>query len=295
MLDHVALLHRGPDELADLVAADLVAAVDRGEAVLASLPPASWAPLEERLGAAAAGVRWLHAEQRYATPAGAMTQLHRFVVDALDAGAPAVWSLGALRLDGSAADDAWARYEHAVNAVLPDVPLHAVCAFDLASTPARALGGVLASHGQVHGAELAEVALHHAVPPLATVGVPDGAPLLDLDVGTARTARAATADALAGAVPEDTIERLRLVVSELATNALRHGRPPVRLLLWRTDRAVVVQVRDGGPGIADPFAELRPPRLGSGGGRGLNIVAQLARLHFEVGGRSVVTAAMDLP
>jgi hypothetical protein len=292
-LEHVALVHRGPEELAELVVDDLVAAVDRGEAVLASLPLASWRPLEARLGAAATGVRWLEASDRYATPAGAMTALCRFTADALDAGAPAVWSLGTLHFDGSAADAAWVRYEHAVNAVLADLPLRAVCTFDLDHTPANALRCAAAAHDRVEGGAIDGHADGH-VPPLAPVPPPEAPPLVDVEVVTAVAARTAITDALAGSVPNETEHDLRLVVSELATNALRHGRAPARLLVWRAAGSVVVQVRDDGPGIADPFADLRPPRPGSTGGRGLNICAQVARLHFAVGHPSTVTAAVDL-
>ncbi|HYT11101.1 MAG TPA: ATP-binding protein, partial [Mycobacteriales bacterium] len=67
-------------------------------------------------------------------------------------------------------------------------------------------------------------------------------------------------------------ETALLLVSELATNAIRHGSPPVRLSLRLDAGRLRVEVSDGSPA---------PPRvLGSGpgqaGGRGLQIVQQLA-------------------
>lgn len=62
-----------------------------------------------------------------------------------------------------------------------------------------------------------------------------------------------------------------LVVSELVTNAIRYGRPPIQLRLIR-DRSLVCEVSDGSS--TAPY--LRRARLFDEGGRGLLLVAQLA-------------------
>ncbi|WP_324605140.1 ATP-binding protein [Streptomyces sp. NRRL S-87] len=61
-----------------------------------------------------------------------------------------------------------------------------------------------------------------------------------------------------------------LCVSELATNALRHGVPPgrgYRLRMLRFEGVVRVEVHDSGPGLS---------RLRVGAGRGLVVVAGVA-------------------
>lgn len=63
-----------------------------------------------------------------------------------------------------------------------------------------------------------------------------------------------------------------LVVSELVTNALRHGLPPVRLRLIR-DRNLITEVSDG----SSTAPHLRRARLFDESGRGLLLVAQLTR------------------
>ncbi|MEU2056366.1 SpoIIE family protein phosphatase [Streptomyces bungoensis] len=63
-----------------------------------------------------------------------------------------------------------------------------------------------------------------------------------------------------------------IIVSELVTNALRHGTPPVRLRLIK-DRVLTCEVSDASP--AAPH--LRHARTLDEGGRGLFIVAQLAQ------------------
>jgi two-component sensor histidine kinase len=70
----------------------------------------------------------------------------------------------------------------------------------------------------------------------------------------------------------DMTEIALLLVSELATNAIRHGTPPVRLSLRLEKDRLRVEVTDSSPAL---------PRLGHPGpnqtsGRGLQIVQQLA-------------------
>ena len=65
---------------------------------------------------------------------------------------------------------------------------------------------------------------------------------------------------------------LVLVASELATNAIRHGRPPVTLELRRQTQAVRLDVHDGDP--TEPVLTAATADVESG--RGLAIVRALA-------------------
>ncbi len=69
------------------------------------------------------------------------------------------------------------------------------------------------------------------------------------------------------------LDAVVLAVSELVTNAVRHGRPPVRLTLRLRPDAVDVHVRDHGAGPAEPTAL---PDADAESGRGGAIVASLA-------------------
>jgi anti-sigma regulatory factor (Ser/Thr protein kinase) len=81
-------------------------------------------------------------------------------------------------------------------------------------------------------------------------------------------------DALAEELPETQVETLRLLVSEIVTNAVRHGSSddPVELRAsWNSE--VRVEVSDHGDGFSPH------PRLGAGdepGGFGLYLVGRLA-------------------
>jgi PAS domain S-box-containing protein len=76
---------------------------------------------------------------------------------------------------------------------------------------------------------------------------------------------------------EDVVDAVRLVVSELVTNAVRHGRPDVagpRLRLLAGESAVRVEVRNRGRAFALPTERAA---LLDESGRGLEVVRHLAR------------------
>ncbi len=66
----------------------------------------------------------------------------------------------------------------------------------------------------------------------------------------------------------DLVEDVGLVVSELATNAIRHAKTPFTVTLERADQSVLLTVTDGSP--APPVH--RATDLLDTGGRGLSIV-----------------------
>ncbi|GAA1732570.1 SpoIIE family protein phosphatase [Streptomyces yatensis] len=70
---------------------------------------------------------------------------------------------------------------------------------------------------------------------------------------------------------EEAVFTTELIVSELVTNAIRYGRPPIRLRLIR-DRSLICEVSDA----SNTAPHLRRARLFDEGGRGLMLVAQLA-------------------
>ncbi|MEU5263500.1 HAMP domain-containing sensor histidine kinase [Amycolatopsis sp. NPDC021455] len=82
--------------------------------------------------------------------------------------------------------------------------------------------------------------------------------------------------------------RLDIVVANLVGNALRHGAPPVEVVLREAAGAVVLTVTDHGPGIPDDvlprvfdrFTKADTARARSeGSGLGLSIARENARLH----------------
>jgi anti-sigma regulatory factor (Ser/Thr protein kinase) len=88
-------------------------------------------------------------------------------------------------------------------------------------------------------------------------------------------ARDAVEVALAGRLGREGIAELRLLVSELVTNAVRHGldrRGAVELTLRLVGRCLRVEVADGGGGFTPPTGEHDPE---DPGGWGLVVVDEL--------------------
>jgi anti-sigma regulatory factor (Ser/Thr protein kinase) len=73
-------------------------------------------------------------------------------------------------------------------------------------------------------------------------------------------------------VAGDTLEALMLIVSELATNAIRHARTRFNVALEHRGEAIRVKVTDTAPGLP----ELRDPAPTELGGRGMLIVSTVA-------------------
>ena len=77
----------------------------------------------------------------------------------------------------------------------------------------------------------------------------------------------------AGAELDEIPEKVVLVATELATNALRHGLPPTIVRLGRTQRVFVLDVADHSPEVVPQYADDRPP---GAGGLGLQLAKQFA-------------------
>ena len=77
----------------------------------------------------------------------------------------------------------------------------------------------------------------------------------------------------ADGTPEDVAARVVLIVSELATNALKYGSGPVTVSVGRAEGCWLVGVRDGDGGTPP---NVYPHEGGRIGGHGLTIVARLS-------------------
>lgn len=86
-------------------------------------------------------------------------------------------------------------------------------------------------------------------------------------------ARAWTAQQLPP-LPAHVVEDALLLVSELVTNAVRHGRPDIVISLTITSDRIRVEVRDGSDSL--PMLPAGHPSIDRATGRGLLIVAATA-------------------
>lgn len=116
---------------------------------------------------------------------------------------------------------------------------------------------------------------------------------LDSQPESVARARQVTTQVIDG-LDEQTLEDIRLIVSELVTNAVKHGPDGlVKVRLRRDGNMIRGEVEDEG---TTPFGLRRGPRRGPAGGLGLHLVEMLsdrwgvdagsARVWFELRDRS---------
>jgi diguanylate cyclase (GGDEF)-like protein/PAS domain S-box-containing protein len=88
-------------------------------------------------------------------------------------------------------------------------------------------------------------------------------------------------DELDGHASPDTLERARLLASELVTNSCCHGAGPIDVTIAADADGIELLVADTGPGFAP--VEVRPEQIEEDGGRGLLLVDLLAN-QWSTGG-----------
>ena len=275
--EHVALFHDGPRELAEQIDG-WTPRISPTDAVLVSLDEAAGDAVCEVLTAHGHQVARFEADVRYARPAGAMRMVHDFTQQALRREATKVWSIG--RIDFSNDDGRWARYEAAVDDVLGHLPFAGICTYDAATMSDRVLETAQRTHRDLHRDGDTAPSPTYGTAGLERLGapwIPATRPAVDLaadDVSACRTAVGRLGRAVG--LSDGRLLDLQVVVSELATNAVTHGATPASVRAWEDDERVVVQVLDVGPGLDDPWPDLRPPSPDTVGGFGLWIVGQLA-------------------
>jgi anti-sigma regulatory factor (Ser/Thr protein kinase) len=287
----VALLERD-DELETILEPFLTAGLQRGEPTILAVGE----PCAERLRRVVADhddLIIVPATESLRRPAVRLQTLQRAVGVHLAAGASRVRIVSALPIEAeldhaSRAWQPWVRYEAYLNVAFADLPVWHLCLHELEHLPPEVRDAVLGAHTHV-----ATVRDGHAInrdqrPPrdlLERFLVLDGAPnedrpaAIELHDPTPGSARRAIAEVVeqTDLAAEDG-EGLVSSVSEIVTNAIVHGRPPVMLCAWRSPDEVTVTITDHGGGPTDPTVGLAPADRAPGeGGFGLWIAHQLCR------------------
>lgn len=222
-------------------------------------------------------------EELYEEPMRTLFAYQRTLAERAEApGARELWVTGTLPLGRNLAEQAaWHRYECAVDEALGRFPFVALCTYDTRTRPDWVIAAALATHGDID-ARLGERPNPSYVEPAVFLATPLAAP--PTAPATAPTVTAIVSDrddlpvvrslveAVAqrhSAVSRRTIEQLLVAVSEVVSNGLVHGRPPVRAELWAEVGRLTCVVEDAGGGGLDPMTGYRHP----GGARSLGLWA----------------------
>ena len=283
--NHRALVYRDAGRFVDAVGAFVRDGLARDDRVLVALTPAKLEWLRDDLGADAAAVDLADEGKLYERHGPMLSAVLAYLElhGAPGQGRVRVVAEQALGLRDTADVRAYMRYEAASNVAYRRFDAAVLCPYDARSLPDAIVEDALRTHpevvedGCVRPSEryvdprsfVRERAVARAVPagvcPIA-LEVPD-------DVGGARAL--VRVNAGAAGVPRDAIEDLELAVSEVATNALVHGRGPRLVWCYVDDGELVCMVRDAGPGPADPLTGYLPPDDRRLHGRGLWLAHQL--------------------
>jgi anti-sigma regulatory factor (Ser/Thr protein kinase) len=284
---HEALLYDGPEDLTARAAAFVREGLDRGEPVLVAFTPSKLEPVAAELGPDAGRVHLVDMGQVGRNPARLIPALQRFLDLHVAPGAPArgvgepIW---AQRPPDEVAECQLT--EELINlAFAGRAGFRLLCAYDARTLASDVLRAARRSHplvtedgrtvpGAAPAAGGADPVAHEGTLPPPT-GPFDA---LAVERRTLREARAlvarrATEAGLPGWRVQDTVR----AVHELAANSVRHGGGHGVLRIWRTEGALVCEMRDRGH-IADPLAGRRRPPADAASGRGLWLATQVSDL-----------------
>ena len=231
-------------------------------------------------------VRFLDKSDLYARPASTIASYRSMLRELVDGGVSDVRVVGDLPhaqvIDGW---DKWARYEAALNEVFNDFPLWVLCSYDTRITADSVIAEVQATHPYIAGVDGRHYVNEAFIDPYVflreragrPIPAEPGTPDLDMFDPLPSDARRVLRRSIESSLHlPDGVDDLVLAVSEIVTNAIVHGRRPVRLQAWISDTGCVVRVTDQGHGPTDPLAGLtqKTTAIGSGG-QGLWIAQQI--------------------
>jgi anti-sigma regulatory factor (Ser/Thr protein kinase) len=278
-LVHRALLYDGEDDIIDVTVPFLRSGLEAEEAILAVVPPAHVHTLRDAFGTDAEKMEFIDAADWYTHPVRTIAAYSDFVREA----APRpVRALTELVWHGRTPVQTmeWQRYESVVNVAFAGLPVQVICLYDRHRLDGEVLSAARRTHSELvdgggtrsSGAFVEATAFNAEcdrtpLPPPPAGGVESLAVATEDDLHELRAFVAERARRHGQA--DDTLSRLLVAVTEIATNALRHGIPPVALRVWIQDTDLVCEVADHGNWNRDALLGLLPPKSAMAGGFGL--------------------------
>lgn len=271
---HHALLYRNEDEFLAGVVPFLRSGIAAEDPTFAVTSGRETAALYDSLGKDAATVQFLDPAAIYQNPVRALAA---FTAVAKTFGPRPAWVV--MAEDWSTYPDVmeWLRYDSIVNLAFANVDIHGVCCYNARTLPADVIQMLRQTHVNIYeGGELrdnpyytdpdsfvAEIDRQPLPPPAQTAASMNVRPT---DLHAVRTFIAEQAER--SGVRADVLHNLLVAVTEVATNAIRHGEPPVTLRAW-PDNGLVCEVSDSGHWQPEEFISWRPPESALESGFGL--------------------------
>lgn len=291
-LEHDLFPYGTDKELVEGIVPFLREGLDNGEPGIVTATPRDAALLRDGLGADADRVQLIDSDAWYVRPAAAIADYDVMLRELTDDGASRIRVAGELPHHMTSGQRrSWTRYESVLNRAFEDCPAWIVCMYDLRVEPVRPmLGDALRTHPTVwHGAVREasprfvdpEALLSELPEPTSRcLGEPGLCQRVDRDPSGWRDKLGAAG--LEAGLSSERVDELLIAVSELVTNAVQYGAPPVELAAWISRGELVCEVADQGGGPIDPLAGYLPPGRDAGEagegprGMGLWIARQLS-------------------
>jgi anti-sigma regulatory factor (Ser/Thr protein kinase) len=306
-LVHEALLYSTPREFAGAAVPFVLDGLRLHESVLVITNELNAGALRRALGDAADDADWADTSVWAPKPIDRIKALHRYVVEHVERGRRQVRIIDESTWpdNSAAAVSELKRFESVCNLLFADLPVWMLCPYN-GSLFNHILPDAYRTHPFIRDARVSLQAsagylepgeffkaldVHDKLPP-----PPPGATLLRFDAPVEARALA-VAEATAAGLHPDRIRDLELAVSELATNAIRHGHGGAELTIWTVPDEIICQVSDTGSGMEDRLIGYGEPTEPHIGGWGLLLARRLSD-SLEVRTSSsgtIIRLSMDLP
>jgi anti-sigma regulatory factor (Ser/Thr protein kinase) len=286
MLTHRAMLYASAEMFRAAALPFLEEGLDAGDSVLVVAPARAVGELHDALGPAAGSVAFRDAAHWYSQPTRTIAAYTTYIEDHPGARIRVLAEPGWDQ--GTPAEIAeWTRYESIVNQAFAPVDATVLCLYDRRTTAAEVLDGALRTHPELvdetgphpNDAYRDPCAVYAEVDQRPLPPVPAHARSMPVDSIDLCALRAFVGGHAAGhGISSARLHDLLVATTEVATNAIRHGLPPVTCHMWADGDDLVVDVTDAGHWVPEGLPGFLPPRLVEHAGFGLWGVRMLCPL-----------------
>ncbi|MGD6748857.1 anti-sigma factor RsbA family regulatory protein [Streptomyces sp. BH105] len=271
---HQAVLYDGMPEFLAGTVPHLREGIEAGAPTLAIAPAREAEALREALGPDAPAVQFINPLDVYTNPVRAMTAISAV---ARTLGPRPAWVVATDDWERYPDPIEWVRYEAMLNVSFPHQPYHSRCCYDTRVLPPEVVEHVRRTHPEVfegealrdspvYGDQTALLAELDRRPLPASPHATASMRILPADL---HAVRAFVAEQARGCgVTGDALHQLLVAVTEVATNAIRHGDAPVTLRAW-PDNGLICEITDSGDWQPDAHLGWTPPDSVTDSGFGL--------------------------
>jgi anti-sigma regulatory factor (Ser/Thr protein kinase) len=282
---HHALVYETQDEYLACSVPFLRDGLEAGEGAIVAHTKPGLAMMREALGPDAERVRFVDVSSAYTRPARTLAAYHDVYATQLQT-TPTLRCVADVQFGLDPAEwDLWTGYEAVFNRAFAHLPAWVLCSYNANGTPDPIIEGVWQTHPEVVDGDTWTTSDHFEDPDRLLRRVtptPEPLPELrsipfghDTEEFRERLAR----ELVAAHVTETQTLDMLLAATEIAENALQHGRGVEDVRFGRARGRFVCEVIDRGDGFDDPSAGYLAPREGVG--TGLWVARQLTwRIEF---------------